>query len=177
LKRRKLKGAVIKIDLSKAYDRVNWLYIQMLLIHLRFGVAFTNWIMGCLSTVYFSILINGSASSFFKVERGIRQGCPMSLLLFLLVVECLSRFLIEAKSTGNFRGIKISLGLYISHLLFVDDILIFCDGSRRDTEKLCEGLTLFKQATGMLINEQKSSITLSHLDGGESLSITSRLPF
>jgi hypothetical protein len=59
----------------------------------------------------------------------------------------------------------------------VDDILIFCDGSRRDIEKLCEGLILFKQATCMVINEQKSSITLSYLDGGESLYISTRLPF
>jgi hypothetical protein len=168
---------VVKIDLSKAYDRVNWLYIRMMLIHLGFGVAFTNWVMGCLTTVSFSILINGSASSFFKVDRGVRQGCPLSPLLFLLVVECLSRFLNEAKTTGNFRGIKISPGLHISHLLFVDDILIFCDGSRRDTENICDGLTLFKQAMGMLINEHKSSITLASLDGGESLFITSRLPF
>jgi hypothetical protein len=177
MKSRKLKGAVVKIDLSKSYDRVNWLYIQMMLIHLGFGVAFTNWVMGCLTTVSFSILINGSASSFFKVDRGVRHGCPLSPLFFLLVSECLSHFLNEAKSIGNFRGIKISSGLHISHLLFVDDILILCDGSRRDTEKLCDGLTLFKQATSMLINEHKSSITFASLDGGESLFITSRLPF
>jgi hypothetical protein len=122
MKSRKIKGVVIKIDLSKAYARVNWLYIQMMLIHLDFGVAFTNWVMGTI--VSFSILINGSASSFFKEEMGIRQGCPLSLLLFLLVAECLSHFLNEEKTTGNFRGIKISLGFHISHLLFVDDILI-----------------------------------------------------
>jgi hypothetical protein len=177
MKIKKLKGAVIKIDLSKAFDRVNWLYIQMLLIHLGFGVAFTNWIMACLSSVSFSILINGSASPFFKAERGVRQGCPLSPLLFLLVVECLSHFLIEAKSVGNFRGIKISPGLYISHLLFVDDILIFCDGSRQDIEKLSEGLLLFKHATGMEINAQKSSVTLSSLSREESHYIYVRLPF
>jgi hypothetical protein len=137
----------VKIDLSKAYDRVNWLYIWMLLIHLGFGVAFTNWVMGCLTTVSFSILINGSTSSFFQADMGVRQGCPLSPLLFLLVVESLSHFLTEAKTTGTFRGIKISSVLHISHLLFVDDILIFCDGSRRDTDKLCEGLTLFKRVT------------------------------
>jgi hypothetical protein len=59
----------------------------------------------------------------------------------------------------------------------MDDILIFFYGSRRDTDKLCEGLNLFKQATGMVINGQKSSITLSFLDGGESQSISSKLPF
>jgi hypothetical protein len=55
MKLKKLKGVAIKIDLSKAFDRVNWLYIRMLLIHLGFGVAFTNWIMACLSLVSFSL--------------------------------------------------------------------------------------------------------------------------
>jgi hypothetical protein len=64
--------------------------------------------MGCLSSVSFSILINGSTSSFFKARKGaLDRDVPLSPLLFLLVVECLSHFLIEAKSAGNFRGIKI----------------------------------------------------------------------
>jgi hypothetical protein len=67
--------------------------------------------------------------------------------------------------------------LYISHLLFVDDILIFCDGSRRDTDKLFEGITLFKRATGMLINDQKSSITFASLEAADLRYILSQLPF
>jgi len=149
----------------------------MLLIHLGFGVDFTNWIMACLSSLSFSLLINNSDTPFFKAERGIQQGFPLSRLLFLLVAECLSRYLIEAKSVGSFRGIKISQGLYISHLLFVDDILILCDGLIQDIGKLCEGLLLFKQATGMEINAQNSSITLSSLDEEETQYITKRLPF
>jgi hypothetical protein len=167
----------MKIDLSKAFHKVIWLYIRMLLIHLGFGVAFTNWTMVCLTSVSFSILINGATSSFFTGERGVRQGCPLSPLLFLLVTECLSLFLIEAKIAGTFRGIKISTGLYISHLMFVDDILIFCDGTRQDIEKMSKGLLLFKQATGMEINNQKSSITLSLLSMEDSLLITTQLPF
>jgi len=177
MKIKKLKGATIKNDLSKVFDRVNWLYIHMLLIHLGFGVAFTNWIMACLSSVSLSLLINTSTTPFFKVKRGIRHGCPLSPLLFLLVAKCLSHFLIEDKSVGSFKGIKISQWLYISHLLFMDDIFIFCDGSRQDIEKLSEGLLLFIHYTGMQINAQKSSVTLSSLSREESHYITTRLPF
>jgi hypothetical protein len=146
-----MREAVIKLDLSKAFDRVNWLYIRMLLIHLGFGLYFVNWIMACLNSVSFSILLNGSATDFFQAERGIRQGCPLSPLLFLLVAESISHFLTEAKVGGRFSGIKISNGLAITHLLFVDDILIFCDGLKRDADILTEGLTLFKLATSMII--------------------------
>jgi hypothetical protein len=168
---------VVKIDLSKAFDRVNWLYIRMLLIHLGFGLVFVNWIMACLSSVSFSILLNGSATNFFLAERGLRQGCPLSPLLFLLVAEGLSRFISGEKLGGRFTGIKITNGLTITHLLFVDDILIFCDGSTRDADTLSEGLTLFNIATGMRINAQKSSILFSQTTEERTRYYLDLLPF
>ena len=96
MKTRNLKGAILKIDLSKAYDKVSWLYIHMLLIHLGFGITFVRWIMSCVTTMSFSVLINGATSPFFHAERGLRQGCPLSPLLFLLVAEGLSCLLLEA---------------------------------------------------------------------------------
>ena len=73
-KARNLSRAVLKLDLSKAYDRVSWMYVRMLLIHLGFDVTFVRWVMGCISTASFAVLINGEASPFFKEERGMRQG-------------------------------------------------------------------------------------------------------
>lgn len=87
LKEKNLSGAILKLDLSKAYDRVSGLYVKMLLIHLGFDIGFIRWIMGCVSSATFVVLINGAASPFFKVERGLCQGCPLSPLLFLLVAE------------------------------------------------------------------------------------------
>lgn len=74
--------------------------------------------------------------SFFHAERGLRQGCPLSHLLFLLVVEGLSIAIEEVKRQGEFQGITISQNLQITHLLFVDDVLIFCNGSCEDADKL-----------------------------------------
>jgi hypothetical protein len=125
IKTKKLKGAVIKIDLSKAYDRVSWVYLRLLLTHLGFENPFINWVMGCLTTASFAVLINGAASPFFRAGRGLRQGCPLSPLLFLLVAKGLSRAIQEAKNIGSFQGIHISGGLNITHLLFVDDVLNF----------------------------------------------------
>ena len=97
----------MKIDLSKAYDKVRWTYICMLLIHLGFGIAFVRWIMCCFTTVSFSILINGATSPFFHAERGLRQVCPLSPLLFLLVAKGLSRLLLEVHRGGSLNGIDV----------------------------------------------------------------------
>jgi hypothetical protein len=136
IKTRKLKSVVLKIDLSKAYDRVSWLYIRLLLTHLGFTIPFIRWIMCCITTVSFSVLINGSATSLFRPERGLIQGCPLSPLLFLLMAEGLSRALAAEKWPGSFPGINISNSLQIAHLLFVDDILIFTSGTKGEAETL-----------------------------------------
>jgi hypothetical protein len=78
LKTARSKGEILKIDLSKAYDRVNWAYIRLLLTHLGFQVPFIKWVMACISSVSFAVLINGAASPFFKSERGCVKDvlCP-----------------------------------------------------------------------------------------------------
>eukprot|EP01018_Ginkgo_biloba_P039380 Gb_12932 [translate_table: standard] len=151
IKTRNLKVVIIKIDLSKAYDRVNWLYLRLLLTHIGFCVPFISWVMSCISTVSFSVLINGAPSNFFRISRGLRQGCPLSPLLFLIVAKGLSRALIEAKRNKSFKGVRVGDSYFLSHLLFVDDIIIFCDGSRRDLDKFRGILDLYCSATGMLL--------------------------
>eukprot|EP00253_Pinus_taeda_P020087 PITA_20087 len=143
-----LKAILLKIDLSKAFDRVSWLYIKMILIHLGFPHAYISWIMACITSPTFSILINGSASPFFHSERGLRQGCPLSPLLFLLVMEGLSRLMESAKSSGDIRGLRISELCSLTHLLFVDDVLILLDGNVRDSRSFSKILKLFSAATG-----------------------------
>jgi hypothetical protein len=152
LKTQNLQGAIIKIDLPKAYDRVNWLYIHLMMTYLGFEVPFINWVTSCLSTIYFVVLINGVASPFFHVERGLQQGFPLSPLLFLLVAGGLSISLRESKRSSRLKGIQISPNLCITHLLFLDDILLFYNGLMCDVETLVNILGIFKHATSMLLN-------------------------
>jgi hypothetical protein len=79
IKLRKIKGVVVKIDLSKAFDRVNWLYLRMLLIHLGFGLEFTNWVMGCMNLVSFSIFLNRLALLFSKRKEDYVKVFPYLL--------------------------------------------------------------------------------------------------
>eukprot|EP00253_Pinus_taeda_P030883 PITA_30883 len=177
IKQKIKKGVVIKIDLSKAYDRICWTYLRMMLIHLGFKLDFTNWIMGCVTSVSFAVLINGAASSFFKGQRGLRQGCPLSPLLFLLVAEGLSRLISEAKRTGMIKGLEVAANLFITHLLFVDDILLFTNGNLDEVKELKAILELFMKATGMQINIRKSQCILEGFSRNERAQINTSLPF
>jgi len=89
--------------------------------------------MCCISTVKFFILINGGPSDFFGSSKGIRQGDPLSSLLFDVVMEALSRMLDVAVVAGQFSGFFVgstpSTSMMVSHLLFADDTLIFCDAN------------------------------------------------
>jgi len=91
IKTQEKEVSLVKIDLSKSHNRLSWLYLQLLLLHIGFELQVVKWIMACVTTISFAILINGPRSSFFKSGQGLRQGCPLSPLFFLLVVEGLSR--------------------------------------------------------------------------------------
>lgn len=149
----------------------------MLLTHLGFPYNFIRWIMSCISSISFGVFINGSTSNFFFSKRGLRQGCSLSPLLFLLVAEGLSCFISHTKQSRGYNGLQITQTLHISHLLFVDDILIFCDGSKRDLDRLVQGLNLIKSAVGMVIIEAKSSIVTAQLLPHELHSLAISFPF
>eukprot|EP00253_Pinus_taeda_P001568 PITA_01568 len=177
VKMKNKKGAVIKIDLSKAYDRVNWTYIRLLLTHLGFKVDFISWIMGCITDVSYAILINGAATPFFKGQKGLRQGCPLSPLLFLLVAEGLSQLIHKSRREGKIKGIEAAVNLFISHLLFVDDILVFTNGSINELKELKNIFELFLKATGMQINPRKSQIIVEGLNRIEKEQFSFYFPF
>jgi len=103
------------------------------------------------------VLVNGTPTDFFKASRGLSQGCPLSPLLFLLLIEGPSILISNAQMTGTFRGICINGSFAITHILFVDDVLIFGTGHWDDWVALRNVLVLFSDASGMSINMQKSS--------------------
>ena len=128
-----MPGVICKLDIEKAYDHINWEALLYLLERMGFRVIWQQWIHTCISTVQFSILVNGSPAGFFINLRGLRQGDPLIPMLFLLVMEVFSRMLRHMEEARIIRGFKVrGVGgdeLCVSHLLFADDTILFCDPS------------------------------------------------
>jgi hypothetical protein len=115
-----------KLDLAKAYDRVDWKYLKEILRKLGFANQWITWVMCCVKTVTYSVRFNGILLDKFTPTRGLRQGDPLSSYLFLFVADGLSRLLQQEIDAGQIKELKVcrhSPG--ISHLLFADDSLLF----------------------------------------------------
>ncbi|XP_071909594.1 uncharacterized mitochondrial protein AtMg01250-like [Coffea arabica] len=114
----------VKLDMSKAYDRVEWKFLDAMMDKMGCCTIWRNWIWSCLSSVTCSFNINGVPKEFVIPERGIRQGDPLSPYLFLLCSEGFSNLLKQAEEDKRISGIKISrTGPSMTHLFFADDSL------------------------------------------------------
>ncbi|XP_062013415.1 uncharacterized mitochondrial protein AtMg01250-like [Rosa rugosa] len=145
--------------MNKAYDRVEWDFLQAALIRFGFKRSWVKLIMACVTTVSFSIVLNGNLGKFFHPSRGLRQGDPLSPYLFLIVSEVLSLRLTKVVNDGFLRGIKLSRSCpTLSHLFFADDALFFLKATLLNCWHLNKIFLEYCNASGQLINKAKSSI-------------------
>ena len=136
-----------------------------------------NWIMGCVTSTCFVVLVNGTPSYFFQDSRGIRQGFPLSLLLFILIIESLSLIISDTQRKGHIRQIHISQRLSLTHLFFVDDVILFGLAIVEEWHAFKEALDLFCSATGMTISREKSSFLYNEVDEDTRRHISVLLPY
>ena len=134
---------IMKVDLRKAYDTVNWEFLEDVLIGLRFPALFIKWIMQCVSTTSYSISINGSLHGFFKGEQGLRQGDPLSPFLFTICLEVLSRKMGRLGKNLNFNHHPKCSEMSITHLAFADDLILFSTGDVTSVRLAIECLESF----------------------------------
>ncbi|XP_026410805.1 uncharacterized protein LOC113306033 [Papaver somniferum] len=155
-----LSGTVeLKLDLSKAFDRLEWNFLIKVLDSFGFSKEFCNLIIQCVSITSISMLLNGSPCDQFKPTRGIRQGDPLSPYLFILAMEYLSRSLLVAETNKSITGIKVSRkSLLISHLFFADDILIFGQANMQHLDHILHTLQEFGKLSGQILNFDKSCV-------------------
>ncbi|XP_059449559.1 uncharacterized protein LOC132180675 [Corylus avellana] len=126
----------IKLDMNKAYDQVEWYFLENVMIKMGFDRRWVNIIMTCISSIRYAIIVNGNPVGDIRPSRGMRQGDPLSLYLFLLSAEVLSSQLHQAASEGILTGVPTSLrGPRLNHLFFANDSLLFCKATEADWRK------------------------------------------
>jgi hypothetical protein len=116
----------IKVDLKKAYDSVEWNFILMCLLAVGCHARFVNWVRECITTPQFSIALNGSLVGYFKGGKGLRQRDPLSPYLFVLAMEVFTKLMLAKVRESHLFQFHPHCGRQqITHLSFVDDLLIF----------------------------------------------------
>ncbi|XP_019455087.1 PREDICTED: uncharacterized protein LOC109356210 [Lupinus angustifolius] len=147
----------IKLDIKKAFDTLEWNFLLQTLQAFGFNQTFINWISLIIHSAKLSITVNGHNIGFINCYRGVRQGDPLSPILFCLTEEVLSRGITKLVMDNKLSTIIGPKNLHSpSHVLFADDILIFCKGTKRNLTCLKKLVMDYAMASGQQINVSKS---------------------
>lgn len=140
---------VVKLDTSKAYDRVEWRFIKEVILRIGFEQNCVASIMNCMSTVSYQVVVNGGIGRIFRPTRGLRQVDSLSPFLFLICAEGLYSLMRLNAREGLLKRVKASrTGPQVTHLLFADDCILFGEATRKGTLALKEILREYKRCSG-----------------------------
>ncbi|PNX95639.1 cysteine-rich receptor-like protein kinase, partial [Trifolium pratense] len=157
-KRRKDACLLFKVDFERAYDTVNWHFLERMMFKMGFSEGWLKWMRACIFESSMSILVNGSPTADFKVGRGLRQGDPLSPFLFLIVAEGLTGLMRKAVELGKFKGYRINDDIQYPILQFADDTILMGDGSWDNFWTIKTLLRSFELVSGLKINFVKSKL-------------------
>ncbi|XP_075080159.1 uncharacterized protein LOC142165521 [Nicotiana tabacum] len=169
-------NVILKLDMTKAYDRISWLFLTKVLRKMGFTERLIGIVFGLVSNNWYSILINGQAHGFFKSSRGIKQGDHVSPTLFILAAEALSRGLNALHTNLYFCGFGMpKWSPKINHLAYADDMIIFSSSDKTYLILIMQVLKAYENASGQLVNKTKSAVYLHHLTNLEVVSKVERI--
>lgn len=162
-------GFCLKVDLSKAFDRMDWDYLQTIMSYYGFPSRMIMWIMGCVRSAEFSVVLNGVGDGFFKPQCGLRQGCALSPYLFILGMDLLCRSMEHLASNGDLKGLRIApQAEVLTSCVYVDDLLLFGEASSDEAVYIKDLLSRFSMVSGQQVGPQKSSIWFSKSTSSDS---------
>jgi hypothetical protein len=157
-KRRKDECLLFKVDFERAYDTVNWCFLERMMIKMGFSEGWLKWIRSCIFESTMSVLVNGSPTEDFKVGRGLRQGDPLSPFLFLIAAEGLAAMMSRAVALGKFKGYHVGGDIHFQMLQFADDTILMGEGSWENLWTIKIILRSFELVSGLKINFVKSKL-------------------
>lgn len=149
----------IKTDISKAYDRVEWNFLEDAMKILSFSEKWRSLIMECVKSIRYQVLINGKSHGKIIPTRGLRQSDPMSPYLFVMCTEILVQMLQQAEKEKKLTGLKVARSAPpITHILFADDSIFYCKERDEEISQVVRIIEEYNLASGQRVNYQKSSI-------------------
>ena len=158
----------LKLDMSKAYNRVEWSFVECLLKKMGFHSKWVDLMMECITTISYSILINGEPSHTIHPSRGLRQRDPLSPYIFLLCTEGLHGLLTRAVASSDIRGISICRNEpRLTHLFFADNSLLFCRASIQECMHIQALLSTYEEASRQKLNRDKTTLFFSKITDTE----------
>jgi len=151
---------LFKVDFEKVYDSVDWGYLDAVTERMSFPVLWRKWIKECVSTATISVLVNGSPTDEFPLERGLRQGDPLSLFLFPIVAEGLHIIMKSVVERNIFVGYTVgaTASMSVTHLQFADDTLLLGTRCWANVRAMRAILVLFEAMSGLKVNFNKSML-------------------
>jgi hypothetical protein len=154
---------VIFLDFEKAFDSIEWAFLEKSLQVFGFGANFVNWVNILYTNINSSVINNGRTTDYFPLERGIRQGCPLSVYLFLLAVELLATHI---RNNGEIEGITV-FETCVKVIQMADDTTAFLKDTK-SLKALLQSLFMFAKASGLKLNKTKTeALWLGSQEGSE----------
>ncbi|XP_021757136.1 uncharacterized protein LOC110722177 [Chenopodium quinoa] len=156
------RSIALKLDMMKAYDRVEWVFLEKMMAKLGFSVLWIKRIMDFLASVSFSFKVNGVISGEVHPFRGLRQGDPISPYLFLLCADSFSSLLSRVARENRIKGASICIGApRVSYLFFADDSLLFAKATLQECSVVADIISIYERASGQKVNLDKTNVTFS----------------
>ncbi|XP_056688698.1 uncharacterized protein [Spinacia oleracea] len=152
------KIMALKLDITKAYDSIEWDFVRETLLFFNFPPNLISLIMSCISTPSISILWNGEICNAFKPSRGIRQGDPLSSYIFVLCLDRLSTIIEQKVNSHSWSPIAITRNIKISHVFYADDVFLFSTANKESLSNIMDALTYFGEKSGLKISMTKSTL-------------------